>query len=418
MAEATFLAAADLHLGRPIASLPEALQAEARTLGPFGALEALVELARRERVDAVLLAGDVVDDDGAYFEVYGALQRAVRGLEGIPVVAIAGNHDAKVLPRLARAIEGLTLLGEKGSWQTASIQTRSGGVEILGWSFPDTHCRASPFEAPPPPRAGRRLGLLHGDLDASPSVYAPSTTADLRTHAADAWLLGHVHNPSHDRLAGPTPMGYLGSACGLDPSETGPRGAWLVRYGSQGVTLEHRPIAPIAWAGVEARAEEVSADGLDGVLHQKASRASEAFVSARAVGVRVTLVGESEQWRALAKAAGDIEPGQPWDHLGRRVFLDRVDSRVTAPLPLERLSHERSVAGRIATLILELQSGQVEDLVRAAEASWAAIGDDRNLRVPALGERDWPLPDARETLLREARWALGELLASPRQGDG
>lgn len=411
MADATFLAAADLHLGRPIASLPESMRSDARTLGPFGALERLIDLAVKEEVDAVLLAGDVVDDDGAYFEVFSALQDAAKKLDGIPMIAIAGNHDAHVLPRLAEAIDGLNLLGKGGTWQSHLLRAGTGDIEILGWSFPDTHCRTSPFDTPPPPRKGRRIALLHGDVDTPGSVYAPFTAVSLRDHAADAWLLGHVHNPSHQRLASQTPTGYLGSLCGLDPSEAGPRGAWLVRCDSQGVSLEHRALAPIAWAGATLDASGLDPDALDARLRQSAEEAAAEFEHAKTVGVRITLAGEHDAWQDLNERTRKIEPGQPWQHRDAQVFIDKVDARLTPPLPLDTLSKERSAAGRIASLILELQSDGADELVAQAGTRFSNLSNDRNLRVPDIGEHAIPLPDPRATLEREARAMLGELLA-------
>lgn len=411
MADATFLAAADLHLGRPIASLPESMRSDARTLGPFGAFERLIDLAVKEEVDAVLLAGDVVDDDGAYFEVFSALQDAAKKLNGIPMIAIAGNHDAHVLPRLAEAIDGLNLLGKGGTWQSHLLRAGTGDIEILGWSFPDTHCRTSPFDTPPPPRKGRRIALLHGDVDTHGSVYAPFTAANLRDHAADAWLLGHVHNPSHQRLASQTPTGYLGSLCGLDPSEAGQRGAWLVRCDSQGVSLEHRALAPIAWAAATIDATELAPDALDAHIRQSAEEAAAEFEHAKTVGVRIALAGEHDAWQDLNERASKIEPGQPWQHRGARVFIDKVDARLTPPLPLDTLSKERSAAGRIASLILELQSDGADELVAQAGTRFSNLSNDRNFRVPDIGEHAIPLPDPRATLEREARAMLGELLA-------
>lgn len=411
MAEATFLAAADLHLGRPIASLPESMRGDARSLGPFGAFERLIDTAVTERVDAVLLAGDVVDDDGAYFEVFSALQDAARKLDGIPMIAIAGNHDAHVLPRLADAIDGLTLLGKGGTWQSHPLRASTGDIEILGWSFPDSHCRASPFDTPPPPRKGSRIALLHGDVDTPGSVYAPFTAANLREHAADAWLLGHVHNPSHQRLASQTPTGYLGSLCGLDPSEAGTRGAWLVRCDSQGVSLEHRAFAPIAWATVSLDATELHLDALDSALRRCAEDAAAEFEHARTIGVRIALAGEHDAWQDLNERASKIEPGQPWRCGSASVFIDKIDARITPPLPLEALSKERSAAGRIASLILELQSGGADELAALAGTQFSNLSNDRNLRVPDIGEQTMPAPDPRATLEREARAMLGELLA-------
>lgn len=411
MAEARFIAAADLHLGRPIGSLPEALRQDARALGPFAALQNLVDRARSEAIDAVLFAGDVVDDDGAYFEVFSALQQAVRTLDGIPIFAIAGNHDAKVLPKLAEAIEGIHLLGAGGKWSSRGISTATGEVEILGWSFPDKHCAASPFDAPPPPRAGRRIGLLHGDLDVTASVYAPFTRGQLRAHPADAWLLGHVHAPSMDALAGEVPLGYLGSACGLDPSEAGPRGAWMIRCDARGTRAEHLPMAPLVWVRRSIDVASLDVARIEASLHQQCDAFADNCDGARVVGVRLELTGEHEQWSTLNSRIAEIELGQPWERRGRRVFLDKVESRVLAPLPLERLAQERSAAGRIAGLILELQSGGARELVRAAGEEFSSIGMERNLRAPSIGEREFALPEARATLLREARAMLSSLVA-------
>lgn len=417
MAEARFLAAADLHLGRS-ASLPEALRDRSRELGPFGALEQMADLAKRERVDAVLIAGDVVDDDGAYFEVFAALQDAVARLDGIPLITIAGNHDARVLPRLADAIDGMTLLGADGTWQSEHVQTNIGSVEILGWSFPAPHCTASPFETPPPPKAGPRVGLLHGDVDTPGSVYAPFRAADLRDHGADAWLLGHVHAPSHARLCSQQPSGYLGSLCGLDPGEPGPRGAWLVRLDGSRTTLEHRPLAPITWEGVTVDCGALGSRDLDTVLQKQAEQAASRFEHASVVGVRMTLTGEHEAWREINARANEIETARPWRAGGTWVFIEKLEAHVTPPLPLERLAGERTAAGRIAGLILELQRGEADRTVEAASHEFATIASNRFLRPPNLGERGFPLPDARQLLEREARTILGEMLAQRHEGDG
>ncbi len=416
MTEARFLAAADLHLGRT-ASLPEALRDRSRELGPFGALERLVDLARRERVDAVLIAGDVVDDDGAYFEVFAALQDAVARLDGIPLVTIAGNHDARVLPRLAHAIDGLTLLGADGMWQSDHIETDIGSVEILGWSFPAPHCTASPFDSPPPPKAGPRIGLLHGDVDTPGSVYAPFRATDLRDHGADAWLLGHVHAPSHARLGAQQPSGYLGSLCGLDPGEPGSRGAWLVRLDGSRTSLEHCPLAPIVWEGVTVDCGTLGSRDLDSALQKQAEQATSRFEHASAVGVRMTLTGEHEAWREINARAQEIETDRPWRSGGVSVFIEKLEACVTPPLQLERLAGERNAAGRIATLILELQRGEADQLVEAATQEFATIASNRYLRPPDLGERRIPLHDARQMLQREARAVLGELLAQHSEGD-
>ena len=141
-------------------------------------------------------------------------------------------------------------------------------AEIVGWSFGERHVRESPVArllAEPFERQSvsvPRIGLLHADLDASGGSYAPVRQVELNDTGYDAWLLGHIHKPSLERLSDPAPgppSGYLGSLAGLDPSETGPHGPWRVRLGDGGgVRLEHVPLAPLRWESVS-----IPVDGIE-----------------------------------------------------------------------------------------------------------------------------------------------------------
>src|SRR5690606_28513558 len=127
---------------------------------------------------------------------------------GIAVLGVAGNHDVKVLPRLADSVPGFRLLGRGGQWERTLVRGRGGEADILGWSFPERVVHDNPLAAGLPPREGRlTLGLLHCDRDQSGSRYAPVSSRDLDEAPVDAWLLGHIHKP--DAMGGPRPQGYL-----------------------------------------------------------------------------------------------------------------------------------------------------------------------------------------------------------------
>ena len=237
--ELKLLAIGDVHLGTRPSGLPDDLRlsgVDLNALTPEAALLAAVERAVAEGVDAVLFAGDVVESTNDRFEALRPLEAAVQRLlaAGIPVIGVVGNHDVEALPRLADTIEGFELLGRGGHWQSRVIE-KSGrpAVEIVGWSFPDKHVRSSPVgellrNPIPPSHAGiPRIGLLHGDLDASGGNYAPFTSSELSQAGLDAWLLGHIHKPSLSAgagLNGEGPRGYLGSLVGLDRGEKGTHG--------------------------------------------------------------------------------------------------------------------------------------------------------------------------------------------------
>lgn len=83
-----FLHTSDWHLGRPIRGISRQPEFEA-------ALERVVDIAEQEKVDAILLSGDIFDTFSPPAEaeqlLYETLRRLVMG--GIGIVSIAGNHD-------------------------------------------------------------------------------------------------------------------------------------------------------------------------------------------------------------------------------------------------------------------------------------------------------------------------------------
>lgn len=85
-----FLHSADWHLGRYLHGT-SLLEDQAAVLDQF------VELARTERVDAVVIAGDVYDRSVPPGDAVALLDNVLARLvvdSGIPVILIAGNHDS------------------------------------------------------------------------------------------------------------------------------------------------------------------------------------------------------------------------------------------------------------------------------------------------------------------------------------
>ncbi|MCU0278030.1 MAG: exonuclease SbcCD subunit D [Candidatus Nanopelagicales bacterium] len=83
-----FLHTSDWHLGR-------GLHGTALHSAQAAALSRIVEIAREERVDAVLIAGDVYDRSVPPLESVGLLNRTLSELAQIaPVILTPGNHDS------------------------------------------------------------------------------------------------------------------------------------------------------------------------------------------------------------------------------------------------------------------------------------------------------------------------------------
>ena len=441
---ASILAIGDVHLGTSCSGLPDAISSwgiDPVDLTPAAALRLAVDYAIERQVDAVLFAGDVVENTNARFEAMAPLEKSARRLldSGIEVIAVAGNHDVEALPRLAALIDGFTLLGAGGRWETITLsKDDSPFAQVVGWSFGETHVRQSPvalllrepLPAPSPPVP--RIGLLHGDLGASGGHYAPIRQTELDDAGYDAWLLGHIHRPSLAGLSAPggaRPSGYLGSLVGLDPSETGPHGPWLLTVSREGsIGLEQIPLAPLRWENVA-----VSMDGLDHVedvpdrLLAVARKHLQALAQTgpvpRALGLRAPLTGASNAYEDIRKriTAGD------WNSLvrvvdGTVIFFNRIVDAMELHLDLENIASGDDPAGLLARRLLLLrqnneQSGKLLGRARerlskiARQDIWNPVQEHRNATDP--------LSDSalRDILLRSGKAALTAMLSGREAGN-
>lgn len=237
----------DLHLGRTATQLPDTWQEACRTVNW---LQELVQTAIDHQVNALLIGGDLVDAENRFWEALGPLEQAANRLQqaGIRLIAVAGNHDAHLLPQFASVLgpDRFTLLGAGGTWETLLLPDAAHPrLRLIGWSFPQTHVSTNPLLEFPavlegPPHLPT-LGIVHGDLGASQSVYAPLSLQELQRQSVDGWLLGHLHQP---RLHPGSPWVLMpGSPFPLDPSETGPHHAWLLEF--SGTAPAHpTPVCP------------------------------------------------------------------------------------------------------------------------------------------------------------------------------
>ncbi|WP_376695132.1 metallophosphoesterase family protein [Wenzhouxiangella sp. EGI_FJ10305] len=382
----TLLAIGDMHLGRPPAAIPEDLRGRRDELGPEVAWSRAVDEAIRRQVDAVILAGDLVDHRRDFFVAYGQLKAGVEELAaaGIRILAVAGNHDTEILPRLAGEIEHLELLGRDGQWQTQKVDK----VTILGWSFPRPQVRHSPLESMPKAREkGTVIGLLHCDLDKVDSPHAPVARRELEEAPVDAWLLGHIHRP--DNLDDDRPIGYLGSISALRASETGQRGPWLVQVEGRDIAADHLPMAPLRYEALDvdcSALEDAAALGetVLSAVRENLRPLAEYDHPPTAVGLRITLTGQTPAAASLGSAAAELAAdGRSWEEHGMACFVDKIESVVVPRLDLKRLSRQSDPSGLLARRLLALESPEDEEyqrLVRLARESMSPVLQAREFR--------------------------------------
>ncbi len=424
----------DMHLGRLPARVPASDSLpQLAELGPGAAWRRTAHEAVRLGVDAVALAGDVVHGAGDTFEGASELGTglAILARAGIPVLAVAGNHDTRVLPDLAHH-GGITLLGPEGTWTFADIAPDGKpAVRLVGWSFPRPHWPESPLAAapPPPPPGVVTLGLLHADLDVPGSPYAPVTGAELAATGYAGWLLGHVHTPGLPSGAG-RPF-YLGSLCGLDPTETDVHGPVLASVGDDGqLSLRRLPLAPLRWLSVDldlGAAKEPVAD-LEPLTFDAVARACAASCgpddATLAFGIRLALHGAVDDPAAVRAAAEALaEKSATMPAAGAIAFLEKVSVGTHQRVDLRQVAQGDDPPGLIARRILALEGADdVPGIADAAawraqlmaEARRAVTDVDQLAHYRCLDE---PVGD--DEIRREAlatAWALYERLDRSRKG--
>lgn len=457
------LCAGDIHIGRRPTRLPDS--AEERRHSAASIWTAIVDLAISERVDAVVLTGDVVDQENKYLEAYGPLEAGVRRLvgAGVDVLAVAGNHDFDVLPRLVRTVGGerFHLLGSGGRWERFSL-VRGGSaiLQVDGWSFPRESVRASPLAAYDLPHGASvpTLGLLHADLDQVGSRYAPVQLAELVARPVAGWLLGHVHEPRIVQRAGSPLVLYPGSPQPLDPGETGAHGAWILEVGEGPIRASFRPIATVRYERIPVALGRVGPAGtgaggtgapedLEGLAERVASTLRD---RAEAVAAEDAAEDGRLEWLAarlrlegrtrLAASAGPHIEARAGDLRVRAgsltAFVEKVESATLPEVSLDGLSRGRDAAATLARVLIDLERGGdpgappgacgvgtvgedtveiVGDLVREAERRLASV-----VRAPwyqrLAAHGRGPTAPAREILLRQGSLLLDALLAQKDSG--
>ncbi len=420
------LCTGDLHIGRRSTRLPASVAAA--TASCASAWSAIVDHAIDQGVDVVAISGDLVDQTNRFYESLGPLERGLRRLRdaSIPVVAVAGNHDHDVLPELARVLPPgcLTLLGVGGTWERLTIK-RPGGerLHVDGWSFPRQHVTASPLvshvprESPDAPV----LGLLHADLDAPASLYAPVSLAELRRAGGDLWLLGHVH-AGHVRDDGTGPcVLYPGSPHPMDPGEPGAHGVWIVQLTrGQRPSVQHVPLACVRYDAIDVDLTDVEHVGdarlliVDGVR----SAAERMFAEAgrlRHLSLRVRLTGRCSLHRVLDAELGRLADDLQLDVGAGSAYVELVENGTRPRRDLEQIAAGNDAPAVIARVLRDLERADGltahPALERALREAASAVRTARAFE--SLATDDAVTGDAamRAAMSRQASFLLDELLS-------
>ncbi|MCM3567905.1 DNA repair exonuclease [Neobacillus mesonae] len=256
MKEISFIHAADLHLDSPMAGLkflPESIFTRIKE-STFTALKKITKTAIEQKVDFVILAGDLYDGEDRSLKAQSRFRTEMIKLkeQGIPVYVIHGNHDH--LHGSWVNIEMPENVHEFGSEvETKKLHTESGNdVHLYGFSYPERNVWERKIEDYRKEEgADFHIGILHGNEHSGTEHdnYAPFTVKELQEKGFDYWALGHIHKRTI--LSENPPIIYPGNIQGRNRKETGSKGFYHVHLSEIESNISFIETSDIVWEEVE-----------------------------------------------------------------------------------------------------------------------------------------------------------------------
>ena len=387
-----FIHAADPHLDSPLQGLElhEGAPVEALRGATRRAFENLVNLAIEEKVDFVVIAGDLYDGDwkdystGLFFR--GQMVRLQA--KGIPVYLIAGNHDAaSVISKRLSLPENVHVFSTRSA---ETKQVAGHPVVIHGRGFPN---RAVPenlaIDYPSAVPGKFNLGLLHTSLTGKPGhdTYAPCSEEDLRLKGYGYWALGHVHRP--EVISEDPWIVFAGNCQGRHVKETGLRGCRLVTVNEalQVASAEWHSLDVVRWqeltidlSGVESEAEALRRIG-------DAMGIAVTAAEGRLVAARIVITGTTPLHGSLHRN------DQHW----QAQFLARAQDQGAESLWVERIKIATSPVYDIAQL------AERDALTKIVVENLAETGDQQ-IGLPADIEEMLSVLPSEVRITIEAEW--------------
>ena len=408
-----FLHCADIHLDSPLRGLEryEGAPVEQVRGATRRAFENMVQCALREKVDFVVIAGDLYDGDWPDFNtgLFFAKGMAQLGESGIAVYVVRGNHDAA--SKLTRSLplpKNVYLFPDKAP------KTRTDdnlGLAVHGQSFAtaavfDDLAAGYPTAVP----GYFNLGALHTSLTGRPGHdnYAPTTELILNSKGYDYWALGHVH--AREIVSRDPWVVYPGNMQGRHIREQGTKGCELVTVENGSITTESVPLDVLRWS--ELAIDVTGIPDIDALLDRAAGDVRNELSKAdgRIVGLRLRLQGAGAVHRVVS-ARPDVVAEQlravALDASGGNAWVEKVDLRIRPSLGVDRFVRGDDP---VAILVREIKA-LTQDQGKLSSFANDAL-NELKLKLPVELSLDEGLRlDATDVLKELLSEAEGELLA-------
>jgi len=348
-----FVHCADLHLDTAFSGLADGKKAAVRQAELRRTFLSIIELAKS--ADALLIAGDLFDQDSVEAETIRVLRAGFASLEKTQVLIVAGNHDPltdESYYKLTGFSDNVYIFGNE--LECVSVAD----CDVYGISFRQAAQEEALLQGIHKEGERPAVLLMHGDLGGG--AYNPIDKDMIAASGFSYVALGHVHSYSKEKL-GQTTCAYPGCPEGRGFDELGEKGVLIGEVTAEGVSLCFEPICRRCY--VE---QKVSVDGL--LTHE------EMIGAIRAAGVnekdlyKIILTGKTEFVPDVNVLAGGFSD----------CFFLKVYDETKRPLDVQKLASETGLRGMFTEkMISGLEGEDKEKYEKALEYGLMAIEGEK-----------------------------------------
>ncbi|MBQ4072027.1 MAG: DNA repair exonuclease [Clostridia bacterium] len=347
---------ADLHLGSPLSSRLPAEKARLRRRELLGSFGSIAALARKEKCEAVILAGDIFDSAEVSPSTVKEVMAVISGTPETAFLAIEGNHDESIFRPVGTGLpENLILFGKEWGYH------RIGNVIFAGRSETKRNMFSSLTLSP----EDRNVLILHGDVaDHSDEDYKIGI-GELRELPVDYVALGHYHSYREYPISARGCAVYAGTPEGRGFDELGEKGVVIVEL--DGTSHAHRFVknAKRTLHEITIPTDDITSEyRLDAAIKEATRGIPYSDI------VRILLIGEHDMETSFDTDAIRLRHSDAFFHLECR-----DDSRVR--FDIEKIKLDRTLKGEFIRGVLADESLSGSDKQKIIAMGLGALrGDD------------------------------------------
>lgn len=347
-----FIHSADIHLGSKINSLPktiaDSIKSEIRK-----AFIRMVDYAKQQNINVIVLAGDVFDSDSPFKKDKEFFYDVVEANQEIDFLYLRGNHDS--VHYSAEMPKNLKTFSD--TWSAYSY----GDTRFWGLEMTNENC-TSFYSTLALPKDGKNIVILHGNTTSSMGKI-DINLSKLKNKNIDYLALGHYHTYTSGVIDARGCLAYSGCLVGRGFDEIGKKGFLVIDTEDD----FSRDFIPCAQFEIVEKIVNISGSTS---AYEACLKVENALGECANSVVQVLLVGElDEEIEDLAK---DVE-----DYLSNRCAYVQVKDHTTKKINIHAYDGDVSIRGEFVRSVYADDSLSDEDKVAVISLGLKALRGEK-----------------------------------------